>query len=158
MATPSMTPLFPDEWVVPGTHLKGVYTPEMHRVSSSIIQRAETIIVDSFEACSKQVGEVIAMPGSLEKAMELGELHADANVVKSREIRLGWLCRMIEYRIPSYEERIVVCCILDVQGGSSFLFGSWGTSSMVWQRGLEAYRQYVVYVELQISRGAVHYV
>ena len=27
------------------------------------------------------------MPGSLEKAMELGELHADANVVKNKEMR-----------------------------------------------------------------------
>jgi len=105
----------------------------MHEVSSSIIQRAETIIVDPPKACSKQVGEVIAVPGSLEKAMELGELHADANVMKSREMkpitvsslwlwvrRLRiWLSRRRgrwgrEDRRLSHEERIVVFCILDI--------------------------------------------
>lgn len=88
-ATPSTTPLFPDDWVSPGTHLNlvGSYTPAMHEISSSLVERAELIIVDSFEACSKEAGELIAAKGALDKALELGELPTDIDIIKDREER-----------------------------------------------------------------------
>lgn len=82
-ATSSTTPLFPDEWISPGTHINliGSYTPEMHEVSSRVIERAQIIIVDSRPACEKEAGELIAVPGCLEKAHELGELRRDVKMV-----------------------------------------------------------------------------
>lgn len=78
-ATSSKMPLFPSEWVSPGTHLNlvGSFTSHMHEVDSKLVHRAWKVVVDSREACAIEAGELIAAgkttnpDGSL---IELGEL------------------------------------------------------------------------------------
>ncbi|KIJ54567.1 hypothetical protein M422DRAFT_58082 [Sphaerobolus stellatus SS14] len=82
-ATPSTKPLFPAEWVNPGTHLNlvGSYTPQMHEISTALVNNAKVIILDSYEACKKEAGELITAKGSLDKALELGELEPNSDVI-----------------------------------------------------------------------------
>ncbi|KAF9312258.1 hypothetical protein BG003_006457 [Podila horticola] len=58
--TNSHQALFPGEWVQPGAHLNmvGSYTPEMHEVDQTLIQRAFTI-VDARRECEEEAGEFI---------------------------------------------------------------------------------------------------
>ncbi|KAH0835593.1 hypothetical protein J3R83DRAFT_9318 [Lanmaoa asiatica] len=78
-ATSSEKPLFPSEWVSPGTHLNlvGSFTPQMHEVDSELIHRARKVVVDSREACAIEAGELIAAGKAndpSESLVELGEL------------------------------------------------------------------------------------
>ena len=75
-ATPSTTPLFPSEWVRPGTHaiLVGSYTPQMAEVDSALIRRARVVLVDSRSACAVEAGELIAADVSQTDMVEVGEL------------------------------------------------------------------------------------
>jgi ornithine cyclodeaminase/alanine dehydrogenase-like protein (mu-crystallin family) len=74
-ATPSTTPLFPSEWVRPGTHiiLVGSYKPEMVEVDTALIRRAR-IVVDSRSACALEAGELIGAGLAAEDMVEVGEL------------------------------------------------------------------------------------
>ena len=78
-ATSSERPLFPSDWVSPGTHLNlvGSFTPRMHEVDSQLVNRAWKVVVDSREACAVEAGELIAAGkavGPNASLIELGEL------------------------------------------------------------------------------------
>lgn len=78
-ATSSEMPLFPSEWVSPGTHLNlvGSFTPRMHEVDSALIDRALSVVVDSRAACVIEAGELIAAGRTVDpdiNLFELGEL------------------------------------------------------------------------------------
>ena len=86
-ATSSTVPLFSADWVTPGTHLNlvGSFTPIMHEVSSSLIDRAKLVVVDSREACAKEAGELIAAGFAMENAVELGELGSQSELTAGGE-------------------------------------------------------------------------
>ncbi|KAH9053075.1 NAD-P-binding protein [Lactarius vividus] len=75
-ATSSTSPLFPSEWVRPGTHvvLVGSYTPEMAEVDTALIRRARAVVVDSRAACAVEAGELIAAGIPQAAMVEVGEL------------------------------------------------------------------------------------
>ncbi|KAI9451822.1 NAD-P-binding protein [Lactarius psammicola] len=75
-ATSSTGPLFPSEWVRPGTHiiLVGSYKPEMAEVDTALIRRARVILVESRSACAIEAGELIAAGVPQEGMVEVGEL------------------------------------------------------------------------------------
>ena len=78
-ATSSEEPLFPSDWVSPGTHLNlvGSFTPHMHEVDSGLINRAWKVVVDSRDACAIEAGELIVAGKAMdprESLIELGEL------------------------------------------------------------------------------------
>ena len=82
-ATSSEKPLFPSEWVSPGTHLNlvGSFTPHMHEVDTELINRTWKVVVDSRDACAVEAGELIAAGKAMDpKAhlIELGELVKEA--------------------------------------------------------------------------------
>ncbi len=59
-ATTSMTPVFDDSWVQPGTHINGVgaFTPEMQEIPDATVARAR-IVVDAVEAILHEAGDII---------------------------------------------------------------------------------------------------
>lgn len=59
-ATTSLTPVFEDAAVKPGTHISAVgsYTPEMQEVPAETIARAR-VVVDSRAACLEEAGDLI---------------------------------------------------------------------------------------------------
>jgi ornithine cyclodeaminase/alanine dehydrogenase-like protein (mu-crystallin family) len=75
-ATSSEKPLFPSEWVSPGTHLNlvGSFTQRMHEVDSNLINRAWKIVVDSRDACAIEAGELIAAGKAMDPNASLAEL------------------------------------------------------------------------------------
>jgi ornithine cyclodeaminase/alanine dehydrogenase-like protein (mu-crystallin family) len=75
-ATGSTAPLFPSEWVRPGTHviLVGSFKREMAEVDTALIRRARKILVDSRSACAIEAGELIAAGVKPEDVVEVGEL------------------------------------------------------------------------------------
>ena len=75
-ATSATAPLFPSEWVRPGTHviLVGSYKPEMVEVDAALIRRARVVLVDSRSACAVEAGELIAAGVPPEGMVEVGEL------------------------------------------------------------------------------------
>ena len=74
-ATPSAVPLFPSDWVRPGTHviLVGSYKPEMAEVDPTLVRRAR-VLVDSRSACSLEAGELIGAGLAPSDMVEVGEL------------------------------------------------------------------------------------
>ncbi|KAG0284316.1 hypothetical protein BGZ97_008237 [Linnemannia gamsii] len=85
--TNTTSPLFPGEWVQPGTHLNmvGSYTPQMHEVDQNLIARAWTL-VDAKKECEHEAGEFILakkQTGENGVLAELGEIFAeDGRVLK----------------------------------------------------------------------------
>ena len=75
-ATSSTAPLFPSEWVRPGTHvvLVGSYKPEMAEVDTALIRRARVVLVDSRGACAVEAGELLAAGVPRSAMVEVGEL------------------------------------------------------------------------------------
>jgi ornithine cyclodeaminase/alanine dehydrogenase-like protein (mu-crystallin family) len=75
-ATSSTKALFPSSFVRPGTHLNlvGSYTPQMMEVETSLIHRADLLMVDSRSACMLEAGELIAAGLRPEDMREIGEL------------------------------------------------------------------------------------
>ncbi|KAH9017785.1 hypothetical protein EDB83DRAFT_2437150 [Lactarius deliciosus] len=75
-ATSSTSPLFPSEWVRPGTHvvLVGSYKPEMAEVDTALIRRARAVVVDSRAACAVEAGELIAAGVPQAAMVEVGQL------------------------------------------------------------------------------------
>jgi len=75
-ATSSTKALFPSSFVQPGTHLNlvGSYTPQMMEVETSLIHRADLLMVDSRSACMLEAGELIAAGSCPEDMREIGEL------------------------------------------------------------------------------------
>ncbi|KAI6041921.1 hypothetical protein EDC04DRAFT_2564961 [Pisolithus marmoratus] len=75
-ATSSTQPLFPCEWVSPGTHLNlvGSFKPCMIEVDRDLIRRAGTVTVDSIEACVIEAGELIAAGLRAGDMIEIGRL------------------------------------------------------------------------------------
>ncbi|RXW15462.1 hypothetical protein EST38_g10392 [Candolleomyces aberdarensis] len=88
-ATSSAIPLFPSRWVRAGTQivLVGSYTPEMQEIDTDLVKRATLphfqgresnakplLVVDSWDACSKEAGELIKANLSRDDVRELGEM------------------------------------------------------------------------------------
>lgn len=75
-ATPSTKALFPSSFVRSGTHLNlvGSYTLQMMEVETSLIHRADLLIVDSRSACMLEAGELVAAGLRPEDMREIGEL------------------------------------------------------------------------------------
>jgi ornithine cyclodeaminase/alanine dehydrogenase-like protein (mu-crystallin family) len=90
-ATSSTAPLFPSEWVRPGTHviLVGSYKPEMAEVDTALIRRAR-ILVDSRSACAVEAGELIAAGVQPEDVVEVGELLCRAPAHDDDSERWAW--------------------------------------------------------------------
>jgi alanine dehydrogenase len=59
-ATNSQTPLFPGEWVQPGTHINavGAYTRTMREVDTALIQRSR-VVVDHHSAAQTEAGDLL---------------------------------------------------------------------------------------------------
>ncbi|KAG0284442.1 hypothetical protein BGZ96_011192 [Linnemannia gamsii] len=79
--TNTTSPLFPGEWVQPGTHFNmvGSYTPQMHEVDQKLIARAWTL-VDAKKECEHEAGEFILakeQTGENGVLAELGEIFAE---------------------------------------------------------------------------------
>lgn len=75
-ATSSTVPLFPGTYVKPGTHINliGSYTPSMIEVDKDLINRADTVVVDSIDACVKEAGDLLSADIGRHQMIELGEL------------------------------------------------------------------------------------
>ncbi|KAI1321737.1 hypothetical protein EDD11_000013 [Mortierella claussenii] len=73
--TNSKEALFPGEWVRSGTHLNmiGSYTPEMHEVDQTLVQRAH-VLVDALSACAHEAGELILAKKQVGKDGVLAEM------------------------------------------------------------------------------------
>lgn len=80
-ATSSTKPLFPSEYISPGTHLCliGSYTPAMHEVDTELINRAGIVVVDSKESCKIEGGELIAASTPEDHLTEIGSLLSPAS-------------------------------------------------------------------------------
>ena len=80
-ATSSEKPLFPSEWVSPGTHLNlvGSFTSRMHEVDSKLINRAWKVVVDSRDSCAIEAGELLTAGKANASLTELGELIEEGN-------------------------------------------------------------------------------
>jgi ornithine cyclodeaminase/alanine dehydrogenase-like protein (mu-crystallin family) len=91
-ATPSTAPLFPSDWVRPGTHiiLVGSYTPEMAEVDGALIRRARVVLVDSRSACAQEAGELIAAGIPQTRIVEVGELLRAPGIVQDDVKSWGW--------------------------------------------------------------------
>nr|VWP01612.1 Putative lanosterol 14-alpha-demethylase (EC [Ganoderma boninense] len=83
-ATSSTEPLFPSDYVRPGTHLCliGSYKPEMHEIDTSLVKRAGSVVVDQKSAClthiygsQHEAGELIAAGCTETDLVELGQLY-----------------------------------------------------------------------------------
>lgn len=81
-ATSSTKALFPSSFVRPGTHLNlvGSYTPQMIEVETSLIHRADLLVVDSRSACMLEAGELIAAGVLPEDVYEVGEFVGEDSV------------------------------------------------------------------------------
>jgi ornithine cyclodeaminase/alanine dehydrogenase-like protein (mu-crystallin family) len=75
-ATSSSRPLFPGNWVKPGTHINliGSYKPTMLEIDSTLVHRAGKIIVDSVDACLMEAGDLLSASVGRGGMIELGEL------------------------------------------------------------------------------------
>lgn len=77
-ATPSTKALFSSNYVHAGTHviLIGSYKPHMREVDDDLVKRAVsgTLLVDSWEACSQEAGELLSAGISRSDVVEIGEL------------------------------------------------------------------------------------
>ncbi|KAI6032327.1 NAD-binding protein [Pisolithus microcarpus] len=89
-ATSSTHPLFPSEWVSPGTHLNlvGSFKPGTVEVDCDLIRRAGTIVIDSAEACAVEAGELIAASRRAGDMIEIGRLVEDRQGTLQGEIQM----------------------------------------------------------------------
>lgn len=79
-ATTSLTPVFDDQDIRPGTHISavGAYTPDMQEIPAATVARAR-VVVDSRAACLEEAGDLIQpmRAGLFDKShiyAELGEI------------------------------------------------------------------------------------
>jgi len=95
-ATTSKTPVFNGEWLIEGTHINGIgaHTPDARELDTITIKRSK-VVVDSYEACLKEAGELIIPinEGEITKDKiyaELGEIVAGlkSGRVNDKEITL----------------------------------------------------------------------
>jgi ornithine cyclodeaminase len=73
--TNATQPVLFGAWLSPGTHLNlvGSYRMDMHEVDTKTIQRADTIVVDSVEACGHEAGELV-LSSKPEQWVEMGSV------------------------------------------------------------------------------------
>ncbi|MCS7364783.1 MAG: ornithine cyclodeaminase family protein [archaeon GB-1867-035] len=59
-ATTSKVPVFKGEWLEAGTHINGIgsHTPDARELDSITIKKSK-VVVDSYEACLKEAGDII---------------------------------------------------------------------------------------------------
>ncbi|MEM2136974.1 MAG: hypothetical protein QXI93_03355 [Candidatus Methanomethylicia archaeon] len=95
-ATTSKTPIFNGEWLREGTHINGIgaHTPDARELDTTTIKRSK-VVVDSYEACLKEAGEIIIPLNEKEITRdhiyaELGEIIAGRKVgrINDKEITL----------------------------------------------------------------------
>jgi len=77
-ATSSERPVLRGAWLAPGTHLNAVGSnrAERREIDEEAVRRAGRIVVDSLEQARLEAGDLLAAPGSLERALELSQVVA----------------------------------------------------------------------------------
>jgi ornithine cyclodeaminase/alanine dehydrogenase-like protein (mu-crystallin family) len=75
-ATGATAPLFPGEWLRPGTHVNAIGSNQAHsrELDRTTLLRAATVIVDSRPVVSREGGDLLANDFPVSEALELGEL------------------------------------------------------------------------------------
>jgi len=75
-ATGATTPLFPGDWLRPGTHVNAVGSNQAQNreLDRATLTRAATVIVDSQAAASHEGGDLLANDVPVGMAVELGDL------------------------------------------------------------------------------------
>lgn len=73
--TNATEPVLFGKWLKPGVHLNcvGSYRMDMHEVDDETVRRAETILVDSVDACAHEAGELVKSSKS-QDWIEMGHL------------------------------------------------------------------------------------
>ena len=82
--TTSNKPVVSCDWISPGTHINaiGAYMPDKREIDSATIEKAK-VVVDSFEQCTKQAGD-IRIPVN-EGNFKIKNIHAElAQIVSGR--------------------------------------------------------------------------
>ena len=83
--TTSREPVVSYNWLSPGTHINaiGAYTPDKREIDSATIEHAK-VVVDSFEQCTKQAGD-IRIP-IIEGNFKIENVHAElAQIVSGKK-------------------------------------------------------------------------
>jgi ornithine cyclodeaminase/alanine dehydrogenase len=77
-ATGATTPLFPGEWLRPGTHVNAIGSNQAHsrELDRTTLTRAATVIVDSRAAASREGGDLLANDFPVAETVELGDVLA----------------------------------------------------------------------------------
>ncbi|MCU1615051.1 MAG: Ornithine cyclodeaminase [Frankiales bacterium] len=83
-ATGATTPLFPGEWLRPGTHVNAIGSNQPHsrELDRTTLTRAATVIVDSRAVVSREGGDLLANDFPADMAVELGDLLVSGEVAR----------------------------------------------------------------------------
>ena len=77
-ATTSREPVFSGDWLTPGMHVTGVgsFTPTMREIDEITLRRASRVVVDSYDACWAEAGDLIrpVEEGLLDREVVYGEI------------------------------------------------------------------------------------
>jgi len=112
-ATNSLTPIFPEDWVEPGTHVSSMGKPT--ELSHGLHLKANRIVVGSQEQERNYSNSSVALP--------LVELSAEGKLSWSRIPELG---ELISGRLPGRENREEINIFRESQGGyGDIAFATW---------------------------------
>jgi len=112
-ATNSLTPIFPEDWVEPGTHVSSMGKPT--ELSHGLHLKANRIVVGSQEQERNYSNSSVALP--------LVELSAEGKLSWSRIPELG---ELISGRVPGRESREEINIFRESQGGyGDIAFATW---------------------------------
>jgi ornithine cyclodeaminase/alanine dehydrogenase-like protein (mu-crystallin family) len=112
-ATNSLTPIFPEDWVEPGTHVSSMGKPT--ELSHGLHLKANRIVVGSQEQERNYSNSSVALP--------LVELSAEGKLSWSRIPELG---ELISGRVPGRENREEINIFRESQGGyGDIAFATW---------------------------------
>jgi len=75
-ATGATAPLFPGDWLRPGTHVNAIGSNQAHsrELDRTTLTRAAAVIVDSRAVVSREGGDLLANDFPADRAVELGQL------------------------------------------------------------------------------------
>ena len=112
-ATNSLTPIFPEDWVEPGTHVSSMGKPT--ELSHGLHLKANRIVVGSQEQERNYSNSSVALP--------LVELSAEGKLSWSRIPELG---ELISRRVPGRDSREEINIFRESQGGyGDIAFATW---------------------------------
>jgi len=112
-ATNSLTPIFPEDWVEPGTHVSSMGKPT--ELSHGLHLKANRIVVGSQEQERNYSNSSVALP--------LVELSAEGKLSWSRIPELG---ELISGRVPGRDSREEINIFRESQGGyGDIAFATW---------------------------------